>query len=234
MYPAKREYSFRVDTLALQGGLKFIQNCLPIRPGSTCTLKFDRHNFERRTCLYSIMGDINTEPAWGIQMCVWSSKYASHLSSNIYWLKAFDKGGEVQAGLASYFVKVHDGGATFNKMLDRVGEIASDQNLPGISFLSDDAELPVSTAKDNCDTLKREWSVIFVWVSILRVASQQSIYKWWWHYMCHCCWQILNIPKRSIVFYLQTKVMAKAKLDLSIGFTILYLTNAHPNTMPKS
>jgi hypothetical protein len=47
-------------------------------------------------------------------------------------------------------------------MLDRVGEIASDQNLPGISFLSDDAELPVSTAKDNCDTLKREWSVIFV------------------------------------------------------------------------
>jgi hypothetical protein len=45
-------------------------------------------------------------------------------------------------------------------MLDHVGEIASDQNLPGISFLSDDAELPVWTAQGNCDTLKREWSVI--------------------------------------------------------------------------
>ncbi len=43
-----------------------------------------------------------------------------------------------------------------------------------------------------------------------------------------------RISKRSIVLYLQTKVMAKAKLDLSIGFTILYLTNTHPNTMPKS
>jgi hypothetical protein len=60
--------------------------------------------------------------------------------------------------------------------------------------LSDDAELPVWTAKDNCDTLKREWSVISVWVSILQVASRQSIYKWWWHYMCHCRWQILNVP----------------------------------------